>query len=162
MKSLVITVAGIILAIVTLAACGSSAKSTSAPSAPKVTHSAKATPQPTVAAPTVLTAGAIAKAMKLHGITVYNATTDPNELLGRQGGYTSKAAWGADNNSSIEVFPTKGEAIERATYLSNFKPPFGDGYDWIHEGALLRLDSSYTPAQAKALQATFDQVMSGR
>jgi hypothetical protein len=160
-KRIITAVLAGIAALLVVTACGSSSHSTTAPKATATAKPSPSVPQPTVAAPTVLTAGAIAKAMKLHGVTVYTAATDPNQMIGRQGGYLSKAAWGDNDNSSIEVFATKGEAIERATYLSNFKPPFGDGYDWINEGALLRLDASYTPAQAKALQATFDQVMSG-
>ena len=34
-----------------------------------------------------------AAGLPIKGLIIYNATTDPNHLLGRQGGYTSKAAW---------------------------------------------------------------------
>ena len=91
--------------------------------------------------------------MNLHHVTAYTAATDPNHLLGRQGGYTSKINW---PNGSIEVFSTPAEAQKRKTYLQAFAgTPFGDGYDYLVGTYLLRIFDSQTPTQAHALEAEF-------
>lgn len=116
-----------------------------------------------------LTAGTVAHRLNLSGVVVYNATTDPNHLLGRQNGYTSKASWGnyANDNlpegsgGSIEVFPTLAGAQERLTELQAFTAPFGDGYDYLVGTAILRLGSAYTPNQAYALGAKFKAIVGG-
>ena len=49
------------------------------------------------------------------------ASTDPNHLLGRQNGYTSKINWGPDGNTgTIEVFPDQADAIARQDYIKGF------------------------------------------
>jgi hypothetical protein len=78
---------------------------------------------------------------------VYTAATDPNAMLGRQGGYTSKVAWvdrraeragagkpvTADDRGDvsfgggIEVFPTAAQARQRAQYIQGFGPMLADG-----------------------------------
>jgi hypothetical protein len=57
----------------------------------------------------------VARRMGVKDFTVYNATIDPNHLLGRQGEYTSKINWGQDRGngdvfSSIEAFPDAADA----------------------------------------------------
>ena len=59
--------------------------------------------------------------------------------------------------SSIEAFPDPADAQVRYTYLRAFRPPLGDGYDYLYYAAILRLDSNYTPAQASALKASFER-----
>jgi hypothetical protein len=102
-------------------------------------------------------------------LIVYNAVTDPNRLLGRQGGYTSKVAWqdqraiaagaskptasdrgGNEFGGGIEVFPTVAAAAQRLAYLKSFQPPLGDGYDYQSGTVILRLSNYLTPAQAHA------------
>jgi hypothetical protein len=91
--------------------------------------------------------------MRLRYVTAYTAATDPNHLLGRQGGYTSKINW---SKGSIEVFSTPAEAQKRKTYLLAFAgTPFGDGYDYLAGTYLLRIFNSQTPTQAHALEAKF-------
>ena len=65
-----------------------------------------------------------------HGCRVrrYTASTDTNHLLGRQGEYTSKVNWGANQDNPIEVFTNLADAQARQQCLSAFRPPFGDGY----------------------------------
>lgn len=100
-------------------------------------------------------------------LIVYTTRTDPNHLLGRQGEYTSKAAWvdpaavrdGAGNPSEdrggieygggIEVFPNASAAQARYEYLRGFKPPFGDGYDYLSGTVILRLSNYLTPTTAR-------------
>jgi hypothetical protein len=89
---------------------------------------------------------------------VYTAVTDPNHLLGRQGEYTSKVEWFTDGeDGGIEAFGDAADARLRFAYLRLFRPPIGDGYDYLYRIALLRLASTYTPRQASALKASFDR-----
>jgi hypothetical protein len=98
----------------------------------------------------------------MRDIIVYTASTDPNHLLGRQGEYTSKVEWTTDGeNSGIEAFADAADAQLRYVYLRAFRPPIGDGYDYLYRAAILRLGSIYTPAQAAALKASFERSCSG-
>jgi cytochrome c5 len=155
MRKLAAAAALAIAAAAPLAGCGTAGTSSPPPAAAQASHG---TP----------TAGAIAQQMGLSqqaGYTVYNAATDPNHLLGRQNGYTSKASWGGYTaqpetttgvaGGSIEVFPAAEAMQERLSYLRVFTAPFGDGYDYSAGTAILRLSAGYTPAQAAALRALF-------
>jgi hypothetical protein len=103
-----------------------------------------------------LTAEQIAQRVDLRQVMAYTAASDPNHLLGRQGGYTSKINW---PNGSIEVFSTQAEAQKRKTYLQAFSgTPFGDGYDYLVGTYLLRVFDSQTPTQAHALEAEFVKI----
>ena len=156
-----------ISAVVPLAACGSSGTPQSAPTAPGSTSASVSVALPTVSpaattSPICGPADVVARRMGMKNITVYTAVTDPNHLLGRQGEYTSKINWGQDRGnrnvfSSIEVFPDAADAQLRYTYLRAFRPPIGDGYDYLYRAAILRLASIYTPAQAAALKASFER-----
>jgi hypothetical protein len=96
--------------------------------------------------------------MDMKNITVYTAVTDPNHLLGRQGEYTSKVEWSAGGETSgIEAFADVADAQLRYSYLRAFRPPIGDGYDYLYRAAILRLASFYTPAQAETLNASFQR-----
>jgi hypothetical protein len=135
---------------------------------------AAGSPRPAVS-PHPASGAALAARLKAAGLPVthlivYTAATDPNHLLGRQNGYTSKVAWqdpraakadAGDTRGSIglgggiEVFPTAAGAKARYQYLRGFKPPFGDGYDYLSGAAILRLSQYLTPAQARAYDAAF-------
>lgn len=98
----------------------------------------------------------------MKGITVYTDVTDPNHLLGRQGEYTSKVEWvTGGEDSGIEAFGDGADAQLRYAYLRMFRPPIGDGYDYLYRAALLRLASVYTPAQASVLKASFERACRG-
>jgi hypothetical protein len=137
----------LLVATTGLTACGGSSSHPAAanPTMPMTGTITHATPSAEI----------IAARMKLHGVTAYNAKTDPNKLLGRQGEYTSKVNWGPGRNNSIEVFKTNADLMSRANYVSGFKCPFGDGYDFSAGTALLRLGCDLTPAQAHAEEARF-------
>ncbi len=111
---------------------------------------------------TYLTAEQIAARMGLRDVFAYNSRTDPNGLLGRQGEYTSKVNWGGstsdDSYNSIEVFATAADAQARCTYLRGFRPPFGDGYDYLAGEHLLRLSADWTPVQVRQLENRFSVV----
>ena len=100
------------------------------------------------------------------GYVAYTAITDPNHLLGRQGEYTSKVNWGSDGTDqtaatggSVEVFADAADAQARLQYLQAFKPPIGDGYDYLTGTALLRLAAGYTPTQAATLKTAFTRAV---
>lgn len=143
-----------------VAACGSggagaAGQASSAP-ASSITVQASSTPSAPSAPSIGLTAEQLAQRLNLRHVTAYSAATDPNHLLGRQGGYTSKINW---SNGSIEVFSTPAEAQKRKTYLLAFAGmPLGDGYDYIVGTCLLRIFDSQTPTQAHALEAVFSKI----
>lgn len=97
----------------------------------------------------------------------YTADTDPNELLGRPNQYTSKTNYAdttieqSDQNDpvggSIEVFGSKEDAENRKNYIDGLgkKVPMLAEYSYINGTALLRLDKSLTPDQAKKYEDIF-------
>lgn len=137
----------------TLAACS---PSSSAPATPLATATA---PASKLTAPPK-TASQIAIAMGITKFTAYTAVTDPNNLLGRQGEYTSKVNWGSNLRNSIEVFANRADAEARLAYGKNFRCPFGDGYDYLKGTALLRLGCALTPEEAKADEELFTRAIS--
>jgi hypothetical protein len=156
-------------AAVPLTACGSSGTPQSATAVPTSTSASVRVALPVATATPAVSSSAIcgpaavvARRMGIKDFTAYTATTDPNHLLGRQGEYTSKINWGQDRGngnvfSSIETFPDAPDAQLRYAYLRAFRPPIGDGYDYLYRAAILRLASIYTPAQAAALKASFER-----
>jgi hypothetical protein len=95
------------------------------------------------------------------------ASTDPNNLLGRPGGYTSKADW-TDSRSkpklddevqrggSVEVYDDPAAAEERAKYIADTLKAakiFGTEYHYLNGGVLLRVSGALTPDQAAEYEA---------
>jgi hypothetical protein len=156
MKKIMVTIGVASALILIVTACGSTHDVSSVPPATRTIQ-----PPMTGITHTTPTAAIIAQRMHLTHVTVYNATTDENHLLGRQGSYTSKVNWGHDDRSSIEVFPTNADLIKRAQYISAYNGTIlGDGYDYSDGTALLRLSMDYTPAQAHTLRTAFIQAVS--
>lgn len=127
---------------------------------------ATATTSPTAPAATlqrVMTAEQITTAMQHQGfktgtVTAYTAATDPNHLLGRQGGYTSKTEWNSPNDTfdTIEVYPTTADATKRTDELHALSGSMiGDGYDYQQGPAILRLSTVLTPKQAGLAYSDF-------
>jgi hypothetical protein len=158
---------------VLLAGCGASSSSASPTTPPS--HASTSAP-PVSAAAKVITGKLRAAGLHVTNVTVYTETSDPNHLMGRQGGYTSKTAWvdpgavkagdagspssdpgGIEWGGGIEVFPTVAGARARLEELRSFKPPFGDGYDYLVGTAILRLSNYLTPPQAHRYDAAFSQ-----
>jgi len=95
---------------------------------------------------------------------VFNASTDPNNLLGRPNGYESKASFvdsrimdpsdtepgAVDLGGSVEYFSNGNAARARATYIQTVTKglPASTEYDYVAGPALLRLPSGLTPDQA--------------
>lgn len=133
MKKIIIPV---IIAVALLAGCSASGGSSApAPTASALAHQLQA------------------KGLQVSRLITYTAATDPNHLLGRQGGYSSKVEW---STGGIEVYPDPAGAQSRLAYLKSFTPPLGDGYDFINGDAVLRLDATLTPAQAAQYHQAFD------
>lgn len=135
--------------------------------APSPTTTAK-TPTATPAA--ITDAAAVVGKLKAAGLPIgkvfaYTAATDPNHLLGRPNGYTSKVNFqdsrinttdtsdptDSSNGGSVEVYPTPAGAKARADYIQSLGQslPMLVEYDYLHGGILLRLSQNLTPDQAK-------------
>ncbi len=162
----VVAVAGL-----ALAGCGSAA-------APRTAASSASPASSTAAASGPATAAQIAHRLKADGmdvtqLIVYTPATDPNHLMGRQGGYTSKVSWvdpsavasgagnprddpgGIEYGGGIEVFPDHASAQARYDELKPLTAPFGDGYDYLHGNAVLRLSQYLVPSIAQEYAAKF-------
>lgn len=172
---------GFVVAIA-LAGCSSSTasppRSTSTSSSPSTKPSTAQAPSASASVLTAELGRAFHNAGNPQGlavtqVTVYTPTTDPNHLMGRQGEYTSKTAWvdpvanqvqsgdpssdpgGIEHGGGIEAFATVSDAEARLSYLQGFRPPFGDGYDYLLGTAILRLSYDLTPSQAATYKTAF-------
>jgi hypothetical protein len=109
---------------------------------------------------------------------VYTEATDPNDLLGRPGGYTSKAAFvdtrvdedevsDSDEGSvelggGVEVFEEAGQAKERSEYIQSItEGGILAEYNYVEGPVLLRLSQQLTPTQAEEYQAALAEVAAG-
>jgi len=108
-----------------------------------------------------------AEGMPVGAVTDLTASTDPNELLGRPGQYTSKAFFvdtrlgatdkygarreEADAGGSVEVFESEADAEKRSEYVQAISEGSGPFAEYSYQRGLifLRLTKSMTPDQAK-------------
>jgi plastocyanin len=131
----------------------------------------------TFTAPTASSVEAVfaAAGLPISGLITFNATTDPNHLLGRPTGYASKDAWqdgridqteqgtdvgGVEFGGGIEVFPTSAGAQSRANYLGAIQSAsslFGSEYDYTLGPILVRISGTLTPTQAATYQAVIPE-----
>ncbi|MFG1849618.1 hypothetical protein ACVMYR_28205 [Micromonospora sp. PTRAS2] len=101
--------------------------------------------------------------------SVQDEDSDPNNLLGRPGGYTSRASadlpggdpeakrYGIDRGLVIEVFPTKGDADRRSTFIQDSlksMPILGTEYHYRAGGGavLVRVTGKVKPSAAKKIE----------
>lgn len=157
----------IVVALLTLAGCASTA-STAAPTG-------------TAAEPAAVTAQQVVTALAQHvpstkPSVVYDALTDPNHLLGRPGGYTSKATFidtriperqtagstegAVERGGSVEVF-TDGQAAQKrkdAIQALASGLPMAVEYDYLAGPVLLRVSRILTPAHAVEYQTALGQL----
>jgi len=108
---------------------------------------------------------------------VFTPATDPNDLLGRPNGYTSKASFNdtridpetlggldegdVDFGGSVEVFASEDAARKRMDYIQavlGSDSPFGAEYDYVRGGVLLRVTGTLTPDQAAAYEAALSGI----
>lgn len=106
--------------------------------------------------------------------TIYDEESDPNELLGRPNGYTSKVAFAdsrvkfddyeeqglakddLDRGGSIEVFPDADGAKLRAEYIQGVKKSngiLGSEYTYVAGTVLVRVTGKLTPKAAMTYEA---------
>jgi len=97
----------------------------------------------------------------------YTADNDPDHLLGRPNGYTSKTTFtdgciapepGLDSTSvqagcSVEVFADAASAQRRQQHVRKAMPSMGIEYSYIRGTALVRVSGALTPVQAGEYQA---------
>lgn len=118
-----------------------------------------------------LTSDEIIAAFKNGGLPVgtveiYDASTDPNELLGRPGQYTAKLNF-ADTGleqygesltgGSLESFSSEKDLQNRVDYIKSITEsmPGLVEYQYVNGLMLLRLDKGLTPDQAAAYDTVF-------
>jgi maltose-binding protein MalE len=104
--------------------------------------------------------------------TVYTAKTDKNNLLGRPGGYTSKADFTDDRaqpnlddavqkGGSIEVYDDPADAKERAEFIASTLKKmkiFGTEYHYLNAGTLLRVSGELTPDEAAEYETALNKL----
>jgi hypothetical protein len=114
--------------------------------------------------------------LPLRTTVVYTAANDPDNLLGRPGGYTSKIAFadprigrdrvaGTDTDAierggSIEVYPDVAAASARVDYLrtvSSASPRLAE-YTYLQAGVVLRLSRHLTQDAAAGYEGTLKRL----
>lgn len=157
--------------IVALTACGGE-DTTGNEAGPAVESSAEASSAPPVEEETVaLDAEAVVERLRAAGVPIVSTNTvtaenDPNNLLGRPNGYTSKVEitdervpeaerspdGGVDNGASVEVFADAAAAQARADFIAEIaksSPALANEYDYVRGPVLVRVTGKLTPAEAK-------------
>jgi hypothetical protein len=158
-------IATALLAAISTTACGTGGTGrTSQPATPAPADTTPAKAPPTAA--TIL--AAITRAGLITGGQVQTVDTDPNQLLGRPGGYVSRASFdlpGGDPDGEpgtierggvIEVFTDAAGAKRRADYIADFTtgtPALNGEYDTLHGAVLLRIDHPVAPDVAGRVDA---------
>ena len=107
---------------------------------------------------------------------VYTEADDPNKLMGRPGGYTSKTAFydsriskdaavGARDDAiirggSVEVFESAELAIKRYEYVKAIAESSSlfTEYDYVSGTALVRVSKELTPTQAREYEAALKEI----
>ena len=156
-----------LLAIVLFAAA-TACSSASAPSASSPGPAAAPEPQPAAArSAEQVVAGLVAKVDSAKATVVFTAENDPNKLLGRPNGYTSKASFtdirikandvkddrtgSVDQGGSVEVYADGVGAAARKKFIDDTMkatPILGTEYSYVDGPVLLRVSQALTPDQA--------------
>jgi hypothetical protein len=114
--------------------------------------------------------GLRAAGLPIEDVTVYDETSDPNELLGRPGQYTGKAAWrddrvdpdldvGTEGGGDVETFGDDDALEQRADYLEGFSTSSLLGWYQFEAGnAILRVSQDLTPDQADEYEAALQEL----
>lgn len=156
-------------AALSLAACSSGGGSTSSTNSAGVVAPAEAASGPKTADDVTKTLGG--KIVTLKPFKTYTAEDDPNHLLGRPNGYSSKTAFTDSRVKADDVEGTKPDAVERGGSVEVFgdeagakarmeliqsvakgMPAVGE-YDYVKGAVLVRVSRYLTPEQAKEYQA---------
>lgn len=106
---------------------------------------------------------------------VFTAESDPNKILGRPGGYTSKASFtdtripadevigaregAVEYGGSVEMFETEDAARKRKEYIDSFSGiQLAVEYSWVSGSVLLRVSRVLTPDQAAEYQTALTEI----
>lgn len=107
---------------------------------------------------------------------VFTAETDPNNLLGRPSGYTSKASFtdsripedetlgldegAVERGGSVEVFDSQESAEKRKRYIDGIAAdlPFAAEYSYVNGPVLLRVSRVLTPEQAAEYERALAEI----
>lgn len=113
----------------------------------------------------------LSSGLPIENIIVYTSESDPNELLGRPGQYTSKVNF-ADNRveqwdeedptgGSVEVFENAKDAQARYTYVEEVNSVMSalNQYLYLSDNILLRVDHELTPEQAEEYRQSFEALI---
>lgn len=111
-------------------------------------------------------------------LKTYTAADDPNSLLGRPNGYTSKTAFidarvsadkvefqkedAVERGGSIEVFADAAAAKGRMNYIqevSKGAPGLLGEYDYVSGAVLVRVSRYLTPDQAKEYETALAEIL---
>jgi len=163
-------IATALAALVLLAACANSPAPGQATS-PDLSPPPPATPspEPTKADTATEMANRIkAKVKSVTKVVTITEDNDPNDLIGRPGGYTDGAIiydsgvkcteLGNGCGGTIEIWPTTAEAKARSEYLRKVlkaAPMLGTEYHTLNGTALLRVTGKIKPSVAKIYAAAF-------
>lgn len=123
------------------------------------------------------TADDVVAALKSTGLPIgdtlaYTAETDPNDLLGRPGGYASKTAFhdtridnptgefDVDYGGDVEVFDEVEAAEARAEYIEGIVKalPIVTQYVYQQGPVVLRVSAALTPEQAAEYEAALSEI----
>lgn len=157
-----------------LAGCGGDAEPTAGAELPSANSTSAAVASPSAAAEP-MDAKAVVDALKNAGLPVtaiaeQDEDTDPNDKLGRPGGYTSRASadlpggdksgdrYGIDRGLVVEVFSAEDDADARSKYIQDtLKTMQILGTEYHYRGKdkriLVRISGKVKPSQAKKFEA---------
>lgn len=157
-------------ALLALTACGTDSTNSTTPGTTKPASSSSDKS-------TALDAEQVVKALTntiadAEPATVYTAKTDKNNLLGRPGGYTSKADFTDDRaqpdlddavqkGGTIEVYDDPADAKERAEFIASTLKKmkiFGTEYHYLNGGTLLRVSGELTPDEAAEYETALNKL----
>jgi hypothetical protein len=156
------------LAVAVLLASSASCSSGPAPSAVGATPGTAATQNASAPTAEQVVADLTGKIGTAKPTVVFTAETDPNHLLGRPNGYTSKASFtdsriktsdvkdsrtgSVDQGGSVEIYPDEAGAATRKRLIDDTMkaaPILGTEYSYLDGPVLLRVSQALTPAQAQ-------------
>ncbi len=147
---------------------------TTAP-ADSTTTSSTSSPEPIGKNAERIIEGLAAQGAPITGYVAYTAATDPNELLGRPGGYNSKANFADERvesrgtepfevtgGGSIEVYETSSGATGRARYIRDLLDSvgfLGNEYHIQRGGVLVRLSEGLVPEDVAEYEQWLDDAL---
>ena len=107
----------------------------------------------------------------MNKVVTITEDNDPNNKIGRPGGYVSAATLydqgascsklGADCGATVEVWPDEASATQRSKFildvLKNANGVLGEEYHYQEGPVLLRVTGKLKPSVAKQYEAEFTQ-----